>query len=187
MRALFVYASVVTVVAAPLTAQEAPRRVGLGITFASFGSNDVRVPLALSPRHRLEPEIGFSHSFGTLVLGGTTRETKSTSINVGAGLFFLSDVGEKTNVHFGPRLGIVFSHMRTTDATLGDDEAESTSWYAEVAGGGEHFLSSRFSLGAEVQLGYYHGGEPTTSGTTTFASWSSRIGTGVAALLRWYL
>ena len=185
MQRLVAVAVLLAVCTPALAAQEAPRRTGLGITIGGF--NEIRVPLALSPRHRLEPEIGFSHNSSTLVFSGTSRETKSLFIHAGVGLFFLSDVGEKTNVHFGPKLGIVFESTRTTDSTTGDSESESTDWYAEVAAGGEHFLSSRFSLGAEVQLGYYYGGAPTTIGGTSISSSSSRFGTGVAALLRWYL
>ncbi len=184
MQRFVAVAVLLAVYTPPLAAQTPPRRVGLGITIGGF--NEIRVPLALSPRHRLEPEIGFRHTSSTLVLSGTSRETKSVNIHVGAGLFFLRDVGEKTNVHFGPRLGIVFSTSSTTDPTFGDTESESTDWFAEVVAGGEHFLSSRFSLGAEVQLGYHYGGEPTTIGSGISSS-SSGFGTSVAALLRWYL
>ena len=188
MRPSLAAAIVMSLATGSLNAQAEPRRVGLGMAITSIGTGGtygIYVPLALSSRVRLEPEVAFSASAYTISSLGTQRDVESQSVWLGVGLLLLSDAGTDTKVYFGPRGGIAWTHQQSTDQASGNSEAEAFDWFAAIAAGAEHFLAPRFSLGGEVRLGFYHAGD--SEGTGLILSGASRLTTGAAAFVRWYL
>jgi hypothetical protein len=85
--------------------------------------NSIYIPITLSEKFRIEPEIGLIYS-GSDVL-----------YSLGLGVFGLSRKSDIT-WYYGMRIGTWNAHFIQIAPSFG----------------GEYYLSSRFSLGAEVQL-----------------------------------
>jgi hypothetical protein len=178
-----------SLVGGTLHAQTDIRRVGLGMAITSIGAGGaygIYVPLALSSRVRLEPELAVSIDSYAIDAGGTVQEVQNQYVQVGVGLFRLVDAGTSTKVYIGPRAGIAWSHQKRTDEVTGDEAWDALDWFVAAAAGGEYFLAPRFSLGGEVRLGFYQAGEANGSGTPLF-TYGSRFTTGAGAFVRWYL
>jgi hypothetical protein len=151
MKKLFVAALLAAGV--PAAAQSARPAVGVGIGVVPLDSLGILptveayVPLRVAPAFRLEPSLGvFTNDQRT---GGID----STNVTVGIGAFWVTRVAEPTDVYLGGRLKLNF--VSVDDGVTHDDE---TDWTLAAAVGGEHYLGTHFSIGAEAQLGHYQNG-----------------------------
>jgi hypothetical protein len=127
--------------------------LGLGLSSALFGefqgqfAQSVYVPISLTDRVLLEPEVGlvrFSEEDGEF-------DETGTLLVLGAGVLFeIADSGDD-RIYAGPRAGIV--RFSTSSEGPGGETDDSTT-NLSLAGvfGGEYFLKDRFSLGGEVGL-----------------------------------
>ncbi len=134
----------------PASAQERPSiGIGIGVVpieIAGTGPTfEVYLPINVAPAMRVEPSLG--------VFTNDQRQVGNDSSNVtlGVGVFYVTPVAEPTDMYVGGRLKLNFV---TADTATGADSTD-VDWALAAAVGGEHFLSPRFSLGAEGQLGWY--------------------------------
>jgi len=154
-------------------AQDAkPGRIGLGISISDVGevvvagtgntpssviTPTILVPINITSRFRVEPEMGFY--WNTFTNEATSavpaRTRKSNSIHVGTGAFWLSST-ERFTLSYGARV----AYIRYTQSDVGSSGTESFNFptfpgfFLAPAVGGEYFLSDHLSLGGEVQVRY---------------------------------
>lgn len=118
----------------------------------------IYIPIIVSPKFRLEPEIGF----WWLSRSGYS----STILRIGWGMFSI-ERKKQTNLYQGLRVGVI----------LKDDYTSTTDIFIGPALGGEYLFSSHFSLGGEAQLNFVY---------CTNADSRSTLSTKVLSFLRWY-
>jgi hypothetical protein len=131
--------------------------VGTGNTPASVITPTILVPINISSRFRVEPEMGFY--WNTFTNEATSavpaRTRKSTSIHFGAGAFWLAST-ERFTMSYGARI----AYLRYTQSDVGTSGTESFNFptfpgfFVAPSVGGEYFLSDHLSLGGEVQVRY---------------------------------
>lgn len=153
----------------PVQAQQSGFRAGLGIAlnpaaivvnntdmFLPVGLMNFYIPLQLEPHLRLEPEIGILTIDDAIQEQQDRQENTWQYVRFGMGVFYMWETADVTRVYIGPRAGFLwYTVSRTTQAeTSGTLSARQSSWYAGLCAGGEYFLSTHFSLGAELQLNY---------------------------------
>jgi Outer membrane protein beta-barrel domain len=141
------------VVSTAAHAQEARRPFGLGISIVPLESAgatptiEVYAPIAIAPNLRVEPSLGIE----THDQPGNGTDTRD--VTIGAGLFYVQKLAAPFDLYMGGRLALNFAHASTP--TPGGTVSDSgTDVVVAAAIGGEQYLSSHFSLGAEAQLGY---------------------------------
>ncbi|MDH5467088.1 MAG: hypothetical protein OEY25_06695 [Candidatus Aminicenantes bacterium] len=131
-----------------LQAQDEERNFGIGVSLSkeALWLEDfliIYMPIDISSKFRLEPEIGFLLQSES---AGIWEET-SIALSVGLGIFAMKQK-EKINIYYGARTGfIIDSYVIVTRRTR-------TDFYIGPALGGEYFFSNHFSLGGEIQLSY---------------------------------
>ncbi|MFQ6615882.1 MAG: outer membrane beta-barrel protein [Fidelibacterota bacterium] len=138
---------------------------GIGSLLELFAFDDgiagpaIFIPIDLSPRFRLEPEIGLLTSSSS----DDGYSSSSTALSLGLGLLPMSRAGN-VNVYYGGRLGITRSS--SSYEYDGDSEKDSESaFFVAAVGGGEYLLANRFTLGGEAQLRRFSLGGDTESAT----------------------
>lgn len=140
---------------APAEQAEQGRRpqlgLGIGITPLDAGglgpTIEVYLPINVSPELRLEP------SAGVFTNDQRSGGVDSSVVTAGLGAFYVQRVAAPTDVYVGGRAKL---HRVTVESALSTETELSFSLAAVV--GGEHFLGTNFSLGAEAQLGTYQNG-----------------------------
>lgn len=152
--------------------------VGFGIGIVPLDSRyiglpyEVYLPINVSSEVRLEP------SAGALTNIPRTGGVKRSYVTLGLGAFWVDRVAPSTDVYLGARVKMCI--VTTDDGVTNDSENDFT---LAAAVGGEYYVGSNFSVGAEGQLGTYQNGRlfgylsPNDRGTFT---------TGVA-FLRFYV
>ncbi|ABS26271.1 outer membrane beta-barrel protein [Anaeromyxobacter sp. Fw109-5] len=146
MFALAALALSATAVQAQEAQAQARRPFGLGIAIVPLEPWNVEIyaPLAVAPNIRVEPSLGVStrdESAG----GQDTRD-----VTIGVGLFYVAPVATAFDLYMGGRLKLNFAKV---DNGVNDESGTDVSLAAAI--GGEHYLATHFSLGAEAQLGFY--------------------------------
>lgn len=160
-------------------AQEARRTVGVGVSIVPLeaGGNaptvEVYLPLRLAPNVRVEPSLGIR----TVDRPSLPGEVDERDVTLGVGVFVLQRAAPTFDVYFGGRLKLNFARVEVFG--VGSDSGTDVILAAAV--GAEHYLFSRFSLGAEAQLGLYNNSSASTGGE------SSGLFTTGLAFLRFYL
>jgi len=144
--------------ASSAAAQEGTKpTIGFGISYQSLdlvtleaaGLSRVAFYLPMNfDRIKIEPAVGF-WSFDED--GGSSQ--RGTSLGVGL-LLQLKQL-QQTSFYAGGRFTLFFENQKTP----GDPEVSNTNFRLSAVGGGEHFLAPTFSIGAELQLGYFNRGE----------------------------
>ena len=160
-----------------IQAQEKSMRFGLGVSIGTeLQNNDNErttplsiptfyVPIILSPKFRIEPQIGF-------LIGTSSDDDKDQTnkmFSIGAGIFMQSRKG-KADLYYGLRVGVLLSSYKIEVAPpdsaqqqpMGpfappppQDESDSmTDIFIGPAIGGEYFVSDHLSVGGEIELQY---------------------------------
>lgn len=152
--------------------------VGFGIGIVPFDSRysglpyEIYLPINVSSEFRLEP------SAGALTNIPRTGGVERSFVTLGLGAFWVDRVAPSTDVYLGGRVKMCI--VTTDDGVTNDSENDFT---LAAAIGGEFYVGSNFSVGAEAQFGHYQNGRlfgylaPNDRGTFT---------TGVA-FLRFYV
>src|SRR5229473_1026290 len=142
-------------------------RVGLGVSISDAGELNVvggpttatsvitptiLVPIHLSSRFRVEPEVGYFQNSYTSTSGVVSQTTTDTSARFGAGAFLLTSA-QRFTLSYGVRA----AYLRNSQSFAGASSSANSSttvpgFLVAPAIGGEYFLSDRLSLGGEVQL-----------------------------------
>jgi hypothetical protein len=147
----------------------------------SSGGATLLVPINVGPSFRIEPEIGFGR-FTNSSSDGDISIT-FTQFRTGVGLMRLIPNGDYV-LYAGGRL----QYTRLTDSVEfsgGNDDEESQSVFGlGPVVGGEHYFSSRFSLGGEAGL-FYRSYDSESDGEESNIDTSS-INTVGSVFLRFY-
>jgi hypothetical protein len=193
---------------APLTAQEAKSKFGLGATFnpgaflvpgesqlilTQTGFNNILIPIRMTTV-TIEPEIGLLRvvTEDQVQTGPTTfTQVKSTVTNNRIGVGLLKHLSRKENFepYIAPRLGFIFASSEEPTGLTSTSKTSSTNFYFTGGAGGQYFFASHFTLGGEAQLTYTKLGKPSVTGTPAFsgaAGSGSMISTLGLIALRWY-
>lgn len=160
--------------ALPAAAQQPQDRskigLGIGIYPAQPGARTVEVyaPIAVTPTFRIEPSVGL------LTRNEPPGGTDTRDLTLGVGAFVLKRLSPNLDMYVGGRLKLNFAKV-----DLGPVSDSGTDLVLLGAAGGEAYLSPRFSLGLEGQLGFYQ--DSAVSGD------DSGLFTAGVAFLRLYL
>lgn len=183
-RALLLSAAITSALASwasPAMAQSGPSEpgssdfpmLGLGVDFRS--TPNVYLPINVTPNLRIEPNLRLDRDSTSIELRdeedgsleGRQEET-DTNVGFGVGVFYMFQPLTALNLYGGGRLrfGRTSSYFyREIEGGQTDIITERTttqnSLTLGLGGGGEYFLTSRFSLGAEARLDFTNFGEPT--------------------------
>ncbi len=141
--------------------------IGLGLPTHSFGSllstagtatgmfegPQIYVPINVSPNLRIEPQFGY--------FSNTDDEVDETdsAFTLGAGVFYVAPVSERTNIYAGGRLAFTWTKDEDHAGTTFTKTTQRNTSIAPVFGG-EYSPSPRFSVGAEAQLNFVWLGDP---------------------------
>jgi hypothetical protein len=149
--------------AASASAQSGGVRVGIGAAVSNTPA--LLVPIDVTSRIRIEPEIGVirdtaSHDSDVTILEtlsqlapiSATQETRVTTVSAGAGAFFVQ-TSDKIKMQYGVRAGYARS-ATTVSLSAFTFETRLNGYFIAPAVGGEYFVVDRFSLGAELQVRY---------------------------------
>lgn len=129
-----------------------------GSTILPGGSNKILIPINVSSNLRVEPFLGYTQV--------RTKDTSSplgddvdwaSTLTIGAGVYLLGDLGSNAEVYGGGRLAINrvaagFEYKSSGTTVSGDDSFFGFGLAA--VGGAEYYLSPRFALGVEAELGF---------------------------------
>ncbi|MGB8930538.1 MAG: outer membrane beta-barrel protein [Anaeromyxobacteraceae bacterium] len=129
-----------------------------GVTVLPGGSNKILIPINVSPSLRVEPFLGYTQV--------RTKDSSSplgddvdwaSTLTVGAGIYLLGDLGNNAEVYGGGRLAINrvaagFEYKSSGTTVSGDDSF--IGFGLAAVGGAEYYLSPRFALGVEAELGF---------------------------------
>jgi hypothetical protein len=207
------------------SAQTAQNTWGLGVGLVSGGAV-FHVPIIFE-RIRIEPEISFrtsssssgSTSYDNYPDQGTTdiyaSSSSSQSISIGLGAYYSFRIDNVADWYIGPRFGftrtssvsdnstlytVMYADSTSLSTNMSHTKQHATSYFAGAVFGGEYYLSSHFSAGAELQMTYTNSGQPvideqnhvitptpaynsvSVSGPTT----SSSFAASTALYIRWY-
>jgi len=147
--------------AQPSTTDSYPR-IGVGVAIADFRDilsdlwsttappNVFTVPIDVSERLRIEPEIGYFSSSDEYEDSKTSRGGKYIAL----GLFPMARM-ENLNLYFGLRLGITsstYSYRYSSAYSTYRDDVSMSGYSVAPAIGGEYMVSDCFSLGGEAQV-----------------------------------
>jgi hypothetical protein len=202
MRALAFISMALVSISSTVYAQSPHRRpVGLGVGINS--DFDIRLPLRLGSRWRLEPSIGLlidKVTLTTLSAGQPDQHSEASLRNWRFALLIagLVSLDSSSSLYIGPRLSLVRS---STDQEL--DFGSGTSTTVSVArldkevglvSGAEAALGSHLTLGAEVSLTFLFRGDasidplPLPPGVIIgFSESGHKLATGAAVVVRWFV
>jgi len=213
-QAFFAIAGLSFLVLYTAAAQDSGVRVGIGVSIdpprlflssgPSYYSNvvtPVNVSVPISATHfRVEPDFGlYSYTYES-TMSGTSDENDASIIHVGLGAFYLIPSESPTRIYLGPRFGLNFVSTKSSTtylSTPSSTEISETDITVGIAVGGEHMLSTQFSVGGEAQLNYISFGQPdvteTSGGVPAGLNSSSSpdvtrhlFATNVLFFFRWY-
>lgn len=145
-----------------------PAKFGFGVTLSSLSeifsytnstaipAPGFTIPLNISPRFRLEPEVAWT-TFSASQEGEEYKDENSGHVvQIGIG-FFPMVKKENVILYFGARAGYMASKVKNEDSNpyiSNTDEENLSGFYITPATGGEYYFSSHLSAGAEIQLRY---------------------------------
>ncbi len=161
---------------------------GQEVSVLPLGLGNFTVPIWVSSRVRLEPELGIlkgsSSSSGG---GGPTTEFNQTVLRYGIAAHFVISESESFGAYAGPRIGFARQSQTYSYTGAADQEIKQTNHYIGIAIGGEYWLASHFSLGAEVQISRIGIGDEEVTGQTTPEGDTSFISNNGVISVRFYL
>jgi len=171
----------------PETVEYPAVRIGIGASLSSrplvlvgddgtagspAGMAGVHVPFYLGEHLRLEPEFGILVQNGGSILGlgplfvpaeGERFDLHVTVFRFLLGIQWATRLGRDTVAYVGPKVGMQ-SRTITLDfgaeTNVGDVKVRAVDFWLGAVAGGEAFLTSHFSLGAEIGFYYLNQGSP---------------------------
>jgi hypothetical protein len=200
-RTLHAMSFALAVLASSVDAQSGSR-IGLGVTlnpvavaeidmessFLPIGLGNFTVPIQLGSRVRVEPELGIYKFNAEFEGSGFNGNFESSILRYGAGVHFLVGGTDEFRPYVGPRFGFIKQSNRQENTGSATQEEKRTDTYIGLVVGGEYFLTSRFSLGGEVQLNRVGMGDEEDSGTPSPSDTSvSFISSNGVISVRFYL
>jgi hypothetical protein len=129
-----------------------------------------------------EPEIGFVRASTEETNPGGTQETSVSLLRIGIGLLMETGEREQLRPYIGARLGAVRSEQEFS-ASFGDSEFKQNGWYAAAIAGAQHYFTTHFSLGGEVQL---MRSSQNLEGDSAGDASNSMFATQAVMTVRWY-
>ncbi|WP_242341180.1 MULTISPECIES: outer membrane beta-barrel protein [Anaeromyxobacter] len=143
-----VFALAALALSATAHAQDARRPFGLGISIvplegAGPPTIEVYAPINVAPTLRIEP------SLGVLTQDRPAGQVDRSDVTVGVGVFYVQRLAAPFDLYMGGRFKLNFASRDN-----GTNDESGTDVILAAAIGGEHYLTTNFSLGAEAQLGF---------------------------------
>ena len=123
---------------------------------------NIYVPIQISPALRVEPWLGF-WTFSQNDFLGRTTDMSMHAWDLGVGGLWYLQPASPFGIYLGGRLGLTFSGGEIDPGVT----ASETDFRIQAVSGGEYFISPRFSIGAELQLGVTFYGDPSVTLTVT--------------------
>lgn len=167
-------AVVIIISSTPLLAQERIT-IGLGVglntaiflgdaktEFQPAGVATWYVPIQIGAHLRVEPEIGYAHTY-TFYEDNSTRdaEVNRSFLRIGTGVFYAWKADSTLRIYAGVRTGILSTSLEQNyivrlSGQVSDEYKENqASFYYAGAIGGEWLATQHFSIGAELQFAHY--------------------------------
>ncbi len=143
-------------------------RIGLGITYTYYKESfiyiinegilipTIFIPIKVSPKFRIEPEIGFYRISDHYSDKYSNHKTTEKIFQIGVGLCPVV-TKNSFDFYFGSRIGYLYislSDEYISNAYLDKDKGSAKGFYISPVLGGEYYFSKHFSLGGEVQVKY---------------------------------
>jgi hypothetical protein len=122
------------------------------------GTTAITVPLNVTPVLRIEPFLGYSQNRTTDSTSPVGKDLDwNSTLRLGAGAFYVMDVGNQVELLAGGRLTIRreaagFKYKSSGTTLSGDDSF--IGFGLSAVGGAEYYFSPRFALGVEAELGF---------------------------------
>jgi hypothetical protein len=146
-------------------AREARRPFGVGVAIVplegagiSPPTIEVYAPIAVAPKLRVEPSLG-------IVTRDRSGGTDTRDVTLGVGLFYVQPLAAPFDLYMGGRVKLNFANV---DDGVNDDSGTDVILAAAI--GGEHYLATHFSLGAEAQLGFYSDSDVSSDSSGLFTT-----------------
>jgi hypothetical protein len=121
------------------------------------------IPINFASGHRLEPDFGFFSFSSKRSFAASTEQEEGAITRFGVGGFYLIPTNNALTLYAGPRVGLYFVSSKSSFSDQSSTSTSETKEIDVIVGlnfGGEYFLSSQFSVGAEAQANYISFGEP---------------------------
>jgi len=143
-----------------------------GTAASPAGMANVLVPFYLGEHLRLEPEFGLLVQDGGAILGfgplfqppdDGPFNVHTTVFRFLLGIQWATRLGRDTVAYVGPKVGLqsrTISFDFATETGQGDVKVRAVDFWLGAVAGGEAFLTSHFSLGAEIGFYYLNQGSP---------------------------
>ena len=148
-KALFALAAILA--AATASAEEGKPMIGVGAA-VSFGQTAITVPINVAPMIRVEPFIGLARTKDTLNAPGGDVIDTDTEFDLGCGVYFKTEAAQSVELYAGGKIELGFVSTKHEEPGLSTSDS-STGFGIAAVGGAEYYLSPRFALGVEAELG----------------------------------
>jgi len=147
-----IFALAAVLAAATATASEGGPMIGVGASL-SFSQTAITVPINIAPGLRVEPFVGFDRLKITDATSpvGDVVDTE-TEFDLGCGVYVTKEVAQSVELYAGGKveLGILSEKSEGPGFSASDS---FTGFGLAAVGGAEYYLSPRFALGVEAELG----------------------------------
>jgi hypothetical protein len=174
-------------------AQPQPTRVGFGIGLAPFAPlalTNARIapvgaglylPIQIGPNLRVEPSL-------SILSFSQSPAADGSAVGIGAGAFywFVPPQVQQVGFYVGPRLELFFLKSKQANPPGADVETKETDFALTAVMGGEYFVASRFSVGAEAQLALTWYGDRKVSGQPSVSRDAAGLSTNGVVFLRYF-
>jgi hypothetical protein len=109
---------------------------------------NIYFPIYITPKFRLEPEIGY-YRFKNDLNG---YKYTTSNLRIGVGLFSITKY-ENSIIQIGGRVGIIHTSF-SFSYPIENEEDSKDDFYIGIATGGEYLFSKHISIGGEAQINY---------------------------------
>ena len=201
----FLFCVLLLAVAASASAQtvSAEPRLGIGISISDIGElipvlNEdaiaatvvpgVMIPIRITSRLRVEPDIGGYSNSSTSTVQGISNERRYSFFRAGAGVFWMTR-RDRVTLYFGGRA----AYLRYTQSSVTSGRQSVT--YPTIPGklfaptiGADYRLADHFTIGGEVQVRFVSWDTVSTASTFGIPSTisGSSVSTNAAFTLRFF-
>lgn len=133
---------------------------------------------------RVEPSFGYFTTSTDYSYQGSSTESSTSNIRLGAVIAFNDDHIESMNLYYGIDIGLILSsHSYISSISTESTERSKTDFFVGPAVGGEYLFIKHFSLGGEINLNYISIGQYDSE--NDISAWA--MSTRGMIYLRWYV